>query len=190
MSLIGYARVSSEDQDLTIQVDMLRDAGCERIFQEKKSGRTIGDRPAWMECSDFLREGDVLVFTRLDRIGRSLVDLLTIGEDLKTRGVEMRCLLQPIDTTTSEGRLLWGILATVAEFEVDLKRERQREGIEKAKAEGKYVGGRRRKITKEDVAALKEEGLGASAIAKRLKCDRTAVYRAHPDGWGANPIGG
>lgn len=189
MSLIGYARVSSQDQDLGVQIDALRNAGCERIFQEKRSGRTAEDRAVWLECVEFLREGDVLVFTRLDRIGRSLVDLVNIGAGLREKGVEIRCLQQPIDTTTSEGRLLWGILSTVAEFEVDLKRERQREGIERARREGRKIGGRKRRVTRGAVAVLKEQGMGASAIARALGCDRTQVYRAHPDGWGKPPIG-
>lgn len=190
MALIGYARVSSKDQDLGVQVDALHAAGCERIFQEKQSGRTADDRPVWQECLTFLREGDVLVFTRLDRIGRSLIDLVGIGAALRDKGVEIRCLQQPVDTTTAEGRLLWGILATVAEFEVDLKRERQREGIERAKAEGRRIGGRKAKATRERIAPLKAEGLGATEIARRLGCSVRSVYRAHPEGWGPAPIGG
>lgn len=190
MSLIGYCRVSSTDQSLEIQLDALRQAGCDRIFQEKRSGRSIGDRPEWLECMEFLREGDILVFTRLDRVGRSLVDLANIGQALQQKGVEVRCLLQPVDTTTSEGRLFWGMLAAFAEYDVDLKRARQIEGIAKARATGKKIGGRKRKITHEAVDKLLKDGLGASAIARELGCDRTAVYRAHPDGWGPSPIGG
>lgn len=190
MAMIGYARVSSADQSLDVQLDQLRAAGCDRIFQEKQSGRTADDRPVWRDCLDFLREGDVLVFTRLDRIGRSLVDLVNIGAALSRKQVEIRCLQQPIDTTTPEGRLMWGILSTVAEFEVDLKRERQREGIERAKREGRKIGGRKRKVTREAVAEMKRQGMGATAIARALGCDKTAVYRAHPDGWGPSPIGG
>jgi DNA invertase Pin-like site-specific DNA recombinase len=190
MSLIGYARVSSADQSLEIQLDALRHAGCERIFQEKRSGRTADDRQEWLECMEFLREGDVLVFTRLDRVGRSMVDLANIGRELQDKGVEVRCLLQPIDTTTAEGRLFWGMLAAFAEYDVDLKRARQKEGIAKAKREGKRIGGRQRKITHEAVDRLLKDGLGASAIARELGCDRTAVYRAHPEGWGPSPIGG
>lgn len=188
MALIGYARVSSTDQHLESQLDQLRHAGCERIFSEKHSGRDQ-ERVVWTECMEFLREGDVLVFTRLDRIGRSLQALINIGEVLRERGVEIRCLQQPVDTTTSEGRLMWGILATVAEFEVDLKRERQAEGIRAARAAGKKIGGRKRRITREAVALLKREGLGVTDIARRLNCDRTTVYRAHPDGWGPPAIG-
>lgn len=191
MALIGYARVSSKDQDLGVQVDALHAAGCERIFQEKQSGRSAVERPVWVECLEFLREGDILVFTRLDRIGRSLIDLVNIGRTLEERGIEVKCLQQPLDTTTPEGRLLWGILATVAEFEVDLKRERQKEGIERARAEGRYKGTKKRKVTAEIVREMRDErGLGASAIARELGCDRTTVYRAVPDGWGPAPMGG
>lgn len=189
MSIIGYARVSSTDQSLAIQLDALEKAGCERIFQEKRSGRSADDRPAWQECVQFLREGDVLVFTRLDRIGRSLVDLATISTELRAKGVEIRCLQQPVDTTTPSGRLMWGLLAVVAEFEVDLKRERQMEGIWAAKAAGRRIGGSAPKVSRARVAELKAEGLGASAIAERLGCDRRTVYRAHPDGWGAQAVG-
>lgn len=189
MALIGYARVSTSDQDLGVQEDALHAAGCERIFKEKQSGRTADDRPVWQECLEFLREGDILVFTRLDRISRSVVDLVNIGAYLREKGVEIRCLQQSVDTTTAEGRLLWGILATVAEFEVDLKRERQREGIERAKANGTYKG-RKPKVTRDVIAEEKAKGLGASEIARRLGCSVRSVYRTHPEGWGPSPIGG
>lgn len=189
MALIGYARVSSVDQDLTVQVDALHAAGCERIFKEKQSGRSADDRPVWQECLEFLREGDILMFTRLDRIGRSMVDLVNIGAELRRKGVEIRCLQQAVDTTTAEGRLLWGVLATVAEFEVDIKRERQREGIALAKARGVYKG-KKAKITRDLIAPFKADGLGASEIARRLGCSVRSVYRAHPEGWGPAPIGG
>ena len=188
MALIGYARVSSTDQSLDVQLDALRDAGCDRIFQEKQSGRSADDRPVWQECLEFVREGDVLVFTRLDRIGRSLVDLVSIGAELTERQIGIRCLQQPVDTTSMEGRLMWAILAAVAEFEVDLKRERQREGINKARRSGKKWGGGKPRISRETVAALKAAGFGASVIAQRLGCDRKTVYRAHPDGWGESPF--
>lgn len=190
MSLIGYARVSSPSQDLGVQTDQLREAGCDRIFSEKYSGRNAVDREVWNECLEFVREGDVLVFTRLDRVGRSLVDLVNIGAQLRERGVEIRCIQQAVDTTSSEGRLLWGMLAVVAEFEVDLKKDRQKEGIQRAKREGKKIGGGVRRIRREMIEPLKAEGLTARKIAKRLKCDPKTVYRAHPDGWGPAPIGG
>jgi DNA invertase Pin-like site-specific DNA recombinase len=188
MAKIGYARVSSPDQDLTVQIEQLEAAGCERIFREKASGRKA-ERPVWLECLRFIREGDVLVFTRLDRIGRSLVDLVNIGTQLQVMGVQIMCLQQPVNTTTPEGRLMWGMLAAFAEFEVDLKGARQREGIDKAKAAGKYKG-RKAKITRAAVAGLKGQGLGASDIARDLGCSRRTVYRAHPEGWGDDPPGG
>lgn len=187
ISLIGYARVSSRDQDLGVQVDALRAEGCDRIFQEKRSGATAEDREAWQECLEFMREGDILMFTRLDRIGRSLADLAKIGEILREKGVEIRCLQQQVDTTSAEGRLLWGILATFAEFELDIRKGRQREGIDRARQDGTKYKGRKRKVTKERVAELKATGLGATAIARELRCDRTAIYRAHPNGWGPRP---
>lgn len=189
MALIGYARVSSTDQSLEIQIDALKLAGCERIFQEKHTGRT-DQRPEWKACLEFLREGDVLVFTRLDRLARSMVDLVNIGAQLERDGIAIRCLQQPVDTTTPEGRLLWGILAVVAEFEVDLKAERQREGIARAKADGKKIGGfQKKRVTPEAIGALKDKGLGAREIAKHLGCTAKTVYRNHPEGWGPSPIG-
>lgn len=183
MAIVGYARVSSTDQDLTVQLDALRGAGCEKIFDEKMSGRTQ-ERTAWKECRAYLREGDVLVFTRLDRLGRSVQDLIDIEADLRHRGVTLRCLQQGIDTGTIEGRLLWGILAAVAEFEIELKRERQKEGIKRAKDAGIKIGGRKRKADETKIRRLRAQGLNAKAIAEALGCARSNVYRAVPDGWG------
>lgn len=190
MALIGYARVSSTDQSVDLQCDQLRDAGCERIFSEQRSGTTRQGRTALAECLEFIREGDTLVVCRLDRLARSLPDLIDIIRGADAKGVTFRCLHQAVDTTTSEGRLMLSMLGAFAEFESDIRRERQREGIEKARLEGKKIGGRKRRVTREQVANLKTQGKGASEIARLLNCDRTAVYRAHPDGWGPAPIAG
>lgn len=183
MSLIGYARVSTTDQSLDIQLEQLRDAGCEKIFAEQVTGTSRQDRQRLADCLDYLREGDILIATRLDRLARSLADLIEILKQVEAVGASFKCLQQAVDTTTSEGRLMISMLGAFAEFEADIRRERQREGIERArKIKGKYPGAKR-KITREMVSALKAQGMGASEIARSLKCDRKTVYRAHPDGW-------
>ncbi len=134
--IVGYARVSTTDQSLDIQDQELRAAGCERVFGEKVSG-TTADRPELKACLDFVREGDVLLVTRLDRFARSSRDLHNLLHSLDAKGVGFRCVEQSgIDTTTSMGRLVLSILGSVAAFETELRAERQREGIEAAKRRG------------------------------------------------------
>lgn len=176
MAVVGYARVSSSGQSLEVQEDQLRAAGCERLFSEKKSGTSTAGREKLEEALAWVRDGDVLVVTRLDRLARSAVDLRQILDSLTLKGVGFRCLQQHIDTTTSEGRLMLGVLAAFAEFETDIRRERQREGIEKAKAAGKYRG-RPATIDVEAIATLEAQGLGPSAIAKQLGVGRASIYR-------------
>jgi DNA invertase Pin-like site-specific DNA recombinase len=176
MAVVGYARVSSSGQSLEVQEDQLRKAGCERIFAEKRSGTTTDQREKLAEALDWVRDGDVLVVTRLDRLARSVVDLRQIVDHLTAKGVGFRCLQQHIDTTSSEGRLMLGILAAFAEFETDIRKERQREGIDKAKAAGKYRG-RPATIDPGEIRRLEAEGLGPAAIAKRLGIGRASVYR-------------
>jgi DNA invertase Pin-like site-specific DNA recombinase len=190
VALIGYARVSSTDQSLAIQLEQLRAAGCERIFKEQRSGTTTDKREALAECLEFVREGDVLMITRLDRLARSLQDLVAIGKTLADKRVELRALSQPVDTTTPAGRLFYNMLGAIAEFETDLRRERQAEGIAAAKAKGIYKGSKA-KVTREMVEEQRRKGVTAAVdIARALKCSRRSVYRACPDGWGAAPIGG
>ena len=176
--LVGYARVSSVGQSLEVQEDLLRDAGCEKVFAEKKSGRTTSDRKALQEALEFVREGDTLVITRLDRLARSIMDLRQIVDQLAAKGVTFRCLQQgAIDTTRSDGKLLLNILASFAEFEADIRSERQRDGIERAKAKGVYKG-RPASIDVDEVRRLKASGFGATEIAKELGIGRASVYRA------------
>ena len=177
MSVVGYARVSSQGQSLDVQLEQLRQAGCEKVFAEKRSGTTTDGRDQLADALDWVREGDVLVVSRLDRLARSIIDLRKIVDRLTAKGVGFRGLQQgAIDTTRSDGRLLLNILASFAEFETDIRKERQADGIAKAKAEGKYRG-RPATIDAAQIAALKAEGLGASAIAKRLGIGRASVYR-------------
>jgi DNA invertase Pin-like site-specific DNA recombinase len=177
MTMVGYGRVSSTGQSLDVQVDQLRDAGCEEIFAEKKTGTTTDGREQLDQALKFVRKGDVFVVCRLDRLARSIVDLRKIVDQLEAKGVGFRCLQQgSIDTTRAEGRLLLNILASFAEFETEIRKERQREGIDKAKADGRYRG-RPQSIDPSRIAELEAEGLGASAIAKRLGIGRASVYR-------------
>lgn len=176
--LVGYGRVSSEGQSLAIQLDALHAAGCEKVFQEKRSGTTTSEREALAEASDFVRDGDTLVITRLDRLARSSVDLHNIIAKLTAKGVKFRCLQQAgIDTDSGMGKLVLAILGAVAEFETDIRKERQREGIEKAKANGVYKG-RKPSVDVSAVHALKASGVASSDIARQLGIGRTSVYRA------------
>jgi DNA invertase Pin-like site-specific DNA recombinase len=176
--LVGYARVSSSGQDLTIQEEALKEAGCEKVFSEKKSGRNTDDRAALNDALEFVRSGDTLLVTRLDRLARSTQDLHNLLARLDRKGVGFRCLAQSgVDTTTSTGKLTLAILGAVAAFEADLRAERQREGITKAKAEGKYRG-RSTSIDYAQVKKLHAQGNRPTEIAHLLGIGRTSVYRA------------
>jgi DNA invertase Pin-like site-specific DNA recombinase len=174
---IGYARVSSTGQSLDLQRQALAAAGCEKIYAEKRSGRTVKDRPELARALDQLRPGDRMIVTRLDRLARSVGDLHQIIVQISEMGAGFQCLQQAgVDTATSTGKLMLAILGAVAEFENDIRRERQREGIEKAKERGVYRG-RPAKIGANEITGLAAEGLGATMIAKRLGISRASVYR-------------
>lgn len=174
---VGYARVSSVGQSLEVQLEALMDAGCEKVFSEKRSGKTTTGRPALADALDFVRDGDSLIVTRLDRLARSAGDLHAIVAQLAAKGIGFRCLQQAqLDTTSSTGKLLLGVLASIAEFESDIRRERQREGIERAKEDGVYKG-RQRSIDSDAVRSLKDSGVGPSDIARKLGIGRASVYR-------------
>lgn len=176
--LVGYARVSSAGQSLDVQMEALQEARCEKLFAEKRTGTTTKDRVELDNALDFVREGDTLVVTRLDRLARSAADLHAIVARLAIRKVGFRCLQQGgMDTTTSTGKLLLGVLASIAEFETDIRKERQREGIDRAKVAGVYKG-RKPTIDIGAVKSLREQGVGPSEIAKRLQIGRASVYRA------------
>lgn len=175
--LIGYARVSSAGQSLDAQEELLRSAGCEKIYSEKKTGSSSSDRPARARALDQVREGDTLIVTRLDRLARSVSDLHKIVERLAAERVAFRCLQQGgVDTSSSTGKLTLAIVGAVAEFENDIRRERQRDGIERAKEKGVYHG-RKRSIDEAQVRTLKAEGEGPASIARRLGIARASVYR-------------
>ena len=176
MAIYGYARVSTLDQDTGIQEEALRRAGCEVIRTEKRSGTSRESRAELETLLAFTRPGDTLMVTRVDRLARSIGDLQDIVRLLKAKGVALKATEQPIDTATAAGKAFLDMLGVFAEFETNLRRERQAEGIAKAKAKGVYKG-RPPKIKAADIAALKAEGLGATAIAERLGIGRASVYR-------------
>jgi DNA invertase Pin-like site-specific DNA recombinase len=177
MAIIGYARVSSVGQSLEIQLEALKGAGCTKVFSEKKSGRKASDREQLALALDFIREGDVLVVTRLDRLARSVIDLHQIIEKVTEKGAAFRVLQQSgIDTSTSTGKLTLAILAAVAEFEADIRSERQRDGIEAAKAKGVYRG-RPATIDAQAIQSALTGGESPAALAKRLGVARSTVYR-------------
>jgi DNA invertase Pin-like site-specific DNA recombinase len=178
--LIGYARVSSSGQSLEVQQEQLRDAGCEEVFSEKRSGGTRDGREELDRAIKFCRTGDTLIVTRLDRLARSGKDLYEIVDQLSAKGASFRCLQQgAVDTTTSMGKLVLGILGAVAEFEKDIRAERQAEGIAKVKeAHPERYRGRRPTVDKEAIRALAGQGMGATAIAKQLGYGRRTIYRA------------
>jgi DNA invertase Pin-like site-specific DNA recombinase len=177
MPLYGYARVSTLDQDLTLQENALRAAGCQVVRAEKKSGAGREGRTELRLLLDFLHPGDTLVVTRVDRLARSLKDLQDIVHELKAKGVLLKATEQPVDTGSAAGKAFLDMLGVFAEFETSLRRERQLEGIKAAKAKGVYKG-RKPSIDPAEVRRLHEaEKLGASAIARRPGIGRASVYR-------------
>src|SRR3984893_3611943 len=176
MTVIGHARVSTTDQDVSIQEAALKAAGCDMIRAEKRNGTITAGRDELRTVLDVLRRGDVLMVTRIDRLARSVGDLQDIVRDVKARGASLKATEQPIDTGTAAGKCFLDMLGVFAEFETNLRRERQLEGIAKAKVEGVYKG-RPPSIDAAQVREMKSQGLGATEIAKALKIGRASVYR-------------
>lgn len=176
-NVIGYARVSSEDQDCSIQEEALRGAGCTIIRSEKKSGTALKGRTELEIVMTFLQAGDTLVITRIDRLARSVKDLENIVDELRSRGIALKAIEQPIDTSTAAGTAFLQMLGVFAQFETALRRERQMEGIAKAKAAGVYKG-RPATIDGARIRQLKDEGVSPSEIARTLNINRASVYRA------------
>jgi DNA invertase Pin-like site-specific DNA recombinase len=174
--LYGYARVSTTDQDLAIQETALKAAGCTIVRSEKESGTSRNGRAELETLLDFIRRGDTLVVTRVDRLARSIADLQDIVRALKAKGAALKATEQPIDTSTAAGKAFLDMLGVFAEFETNLRRKRQLEGIAKAKAAGVYKG-RKATIQVGAIKELKQQGLGATEIAKRLGIGRGSVYR-------------
>lgn len=178
MAVVGYARVSSYGQSLEVQEEALRDAGCDKVFSEKVTGTTQEGREELRRALEYVREGDVFVVTRIDRLARSVSDLGVIVDQLTEKGVNFRALQQgEFDTTAATGRLFLTMLGAFAEFETALRRERQMEGIARAKGEGRYKG-RPRSIDRDLIRKLINEGSKPSDVAKRLGVARSTVYDA------------
>lgn len=180
--LVGYARVSTLDQNADLQIDALRAAGCEKLFVEKASGAKP-DRPELMAAINFVREGDTLVVWKLDRLARSLKQLIETVELLESRTIGMRSLTEAIDTTTSGGRLIFHIFGALAEFERSIIRERTRAGLDAARARGRK-GGRPKAMSEADVkvakAMLADQTITVDEVAKRIGVSPATLYRHLP----------
>lgn len=177
--VIGYARVSSRGQSLDVQETALTRAGATRLFKEKKSGTKRSGREELERMLDYIREGDTVVCTRLDRLARSTRDLLNIAATLKEKGVDLRILEQQVDTSTPAGELFFTILSAIGQFETQIRAERQREGIDAALAKGEDspFKGRPAKIKKEEVEQAVNETGSKAAAARNLGISRDSVYR-------------
>lgn len=188
MALIGYARVSTQDQSPDLQRDALAAVGCARVFEDAASGARA-ERPGLTEALDYVRDGDVLVVWKLDRLGRSLSHLIETVAGLEAKGVGFRSLTEAIDTTTPGGRLVFHLFGALGEFERDLIRERTRAGLAAAAARGRK-GGRKPVATPERIArarAMIARGLTVREAAARLKIGKTALYAALRDISEASP---
>jgi DNA invertase Pin-like site-specific DNA recombinase len=178
--LIGYARVSTEDQHFDLQRDVLEKAGCEQIFTDRVSG-TKAERKGLTEALSHLRPGDTLVVWRLDRLGRSLRHLIDTATTLQERGIGFKSLTESIDTTTSSGKLVFHIFGALAEFEREIIRERTQAGLQAARARGRN-GGRPKKLTKKQIEMLQhlaaDKKHTVSEICQTLGIGRTACYRS------------
>lgn len=175
---LGYARVSSTDQNLDIQRETLTKVGCERIFEERISGKNANERAELLALLKFAKAGDQIVVAKLDRLARSTIDMLTIITDLAKRGVTFQSIAEPwANTDSPAAELMLTVMAGVAQFERGRIRERQLEGIAAAKAAGKYKG-RKQVVTPELIRTTIATGLSPTETAKKLGCGRATVYRA------------
>ncbi len=188
--MFGYARVSTDDQDLTMQREALEAAGVhpDMIFAETASGTKRNGRKELYRLLQIASEGDTIVITRIDRLARSVKDLQDIVHELKDKGIALKATEQPIDTSTAMGKMFFDTLGVFAEFETNIRRERQAEGIAKAKLQGIYKGGKRR-IDRDRVKKLADQGWGPTAIAKEFGATPRHVRRLlrawfrQPDEW-------
>ncbi|MDQ1327605.1 MAG: hypothetical protein QG641_888 [Candidatus Poribacteria bacterium] len=176
VALVGYARVSSIGQSLDIQLEKL--GHCDKVFQEKKSG-TSDKRPRLQECLEYVREGDTLVITRLDRLARSTLHLCQIAAELQKKQVNLKVIDQSIDTGDATGRLLFNMLSAIAQFETELRAERQIDGIQKAKERGVRFG-RQEKLTKQQISEMRQrrkQGVLIKTLMKDYDLSKATVYR-------------
>ena len=173
---VAYIRVSSSSQSLDLQREAVQKENVDKIFDEKVSGTSTQGRDKLKEMLEFVREGDTCYITRTDRLARSILDLQLIVKELTDKGVGLVATEQPISTKDATSKCFLDMLGVFAEFETSIRKERQLEGIAKAKAKGVYKGGKA-KINVDEIIRLKEEGLGATAIAKKMNIHRDSVYR-------------
>jgi len=177
-TIYGYARASTTDQSTEIQEAALKTAGAEIIQTERVSGASLAGRQELETLLKFVKHGDTVVVTRIDRLARSLRDLQNIVHDLKAKGVHLKATEQPVDTSTAAGKAFLDMLGVFAEFETNLRKERQLEGVAKAKAEGRYKGREATAQAKsKQVLALHQEGIKAADIAVQTGISRASVYR-------------
>ena len=177
MSKIGYARVSSTGQSLDVQLDKLKQ--CDKLFSEKKSATSTNGRTALKDCLNYLREGDQLIITRLDRLARSVLDLTQITHDLQQRNIDLVVIDQCIDTSTPTGKLMFNLLGAIAEFETELRKERQADGVSKALDKGVKFGARA-KLTEQQVEQMKldrDTGVTIKNLCGKYGISRASVYR-------------
>lgn len=176
MALVGYARVSSTGQSLDVQLDKL--CHCDKLFEEKASGCSY-DRPQLTACFNYLREGDTLVITRLDRLARSTLHLCQLASQLEKEGVVLQVLDQNIDTSDATGRLLFHMLAAISQFETELRKERQVDGIQKAKERGVKFG-RKKGLNEEQIQELRDlraQGMMIRELMDEYKLSKATIYR-------------
>ena len=183
--LVGYARVSTDDQKLDLQIDSLKEAGCEKIFTDKISGAKA-DRPGLKQAMDFVRKGDTLVVWKLDRLGRSLKHLIDTVNELNDRGVGFKSLQEGMDTSTPGGKLIFHVFGALAEFEREIIRERTQAGLKAARARGR-LGGRPKAMdkTKLKIAStlMRDKTMSIKEICKEIGVSRATLYRyLNPDG--------
>ena len=178
MPNVGYARVSTIGQSLDVQLSKLNDFGCDEIFKDKHTG-TTADRPKLKQCRKYVRKGDSLVITKLDRLARSTYHLTQIAEELKEKEVNLVVLDQNIDTSTPTGKLLFNMLASIAEFETEIRKERQMEGIAKAKEKGVRFG-RKSKLQENEIKQLRQDrnsGVKITDLMSKYALSKASVYR-------------
>ena len=189
--LIGYARVSTEDQSLDLQLDALRQAGCERVFTDKASAAKT-HRPGLSEAQSHLRAGDLLVVWKLDRLGRSVKGLVDLVEELDQQGVQFRSLTDGIDTTTPHGRFFFHMMASLAQMERELTAERTKAGLDAARRRGRMVG-RKRRMTPSKIESAKQllgGGMSPREVAHNLGVSIPTLYRWVPASSREVPAGG
>jgi DNA invertase Pin-like site-specific DNA recombinase len=182
MAKVGYGRVSTIGQSLDVQESKLNEYGCEKLFLDKHSG-TTADRPKLKEVRNYVRQGDSLVITKLDRLARSTYHLTQIAEELKQKGVDLVVLDQNLDTSTPTGKLLFNMLASIAEFETEIRKERQMEGIAKAKERGVQFG-RKSKLQVKEIEQMRldrSEGVKISDLMSKYSISKASVYRLLAD---------